>query len=415
MTPSAASELNVLGAASLNGKLDINYQPGAYAAHVYSILGAASITGGFSSVVQTGTPTAFVTALYNLADPHIQLVIEPVSAAQGYGAIETSTLDQAQSIASMVYDRQANAGCSGDMRAGFDASNGTTKTTSTSALDQDHSCDGTSFWGHVLARTDHTSASSVASAATGTNGGFIGGIDHRFAAGETLGLAVAYTSNRMTEGDAALASTGDSTFVSVYGGVVVDGLNLDAQAFYMGSNWSMKRTVAGYGVASSNPNGTTGGASLAVSYRLANTGLQPYARISYASFGRDSTTEYGPQIGPLALATASRTTDSTRAELGVKWSASYVQSNGLVLSPEVRAGLEQDLSANDRALASSLALIPGTNFQSASTKPDQTAGVLSGTLKARVDGKLDFYSTLGGRFSGNQNEATVSIGGNYRF
>jgi autotransporter-associated beta strand protein len=415
VTPTAASELNVTGAASLNGKLTLNYQPGVYAAHIYPIVSAASITGGFSSVVQAGTPSGFVTALYNNPDPHVDLVIEPTSAAQGYGAIETSTLDEAQSIASMVYDRQESAGCSGDLHASLDASNGVTKTNSASNLDQGASCDGTSVWAHAFARAEQTSSSSMSSSASDSGGGFLAGLDHRFAGGGSLGIAVAYTSNRLTQGDAALASTGDSTFVSLYGGVVTHGFNINGQAFYMGSNWSMKRTVEGYGVASSNPNGTTGGASLGISYRLNDSGIEPYARVSYASFGRDSTTEFGPLVGPLALAVASRSTDSTRAEVGLKWSASYAMPSGVILSPELRAGLQQELSADDRTVAASLALIQGTNFVTSSTKPDQTSGVLSGSLKARMSDKLDFSATVGGRVSGNQTEGTLSIGGDYRF
>ena len=415
VTPTASSQLNVLGGASLNGKLAITYQPGTYAAHIYPIIAAASITGSFSSVVQAGTPSAFVTALYYNADPHVDLVIEPVSAAQGYGAIETATLDQAQSFSSLIYDRQGHTGCDGDLHANFDASNGVTKATSASGLDHGASCEGTSLWAHALAQADQTGSTSTTSSANGTSGGIIGGLDHRFAGGGSLGIAAAYTSNRLTQSGASLASTGDSTFVSLYGGVVEDGVKIDAQAFYMGSNWSMKRTVTGYGVASSNPNGTTGGASLSISYPLKASGLEPYARVSYANFNRDGTTELGPQIGPLALSMASSTTDSTRAEVGFKWSATYAMPSGGTISPELRAGLQQELSANDRNLVASLALIPGTNFTSASTKPDETAGVVSGSLKARIDSRLDFFATLGGRFSGDQSEGTLSIGGDYRF
>ena len=164
-----------------------------------------------------------------------------------------------------------------------------------------------------------------------------------------------------------------------------------------------------------NPNGSTGGASLAISYRVNDSGLEPYARVSYAHFNRDATTEVGPMIGPLSLGVGSGSTDSTRAELGLKWSANYAMPSGMTLSPELRAGLQQELSSEDRTVVARLALVPGTDFAASSTKPDQTAGVVSAALKARVSDRLDFSATVGGRFSGNQSEGTVSIGGDYRF
>ena len=416
VTPPQDSELNVGGLASLNGKLAINYQPGVYTAHIYPIFAAGTITGGFSSVIQSGAPSSFVTALYNIPDPHILLVVEPYSAAQGYGQIETSSLDEAQSMASMIYDRQGSAGCAGDIRAHLEAGNGEMKATSTSGLDQGQSCEGGGVWARALARGANTNSSSIASSASDSSGGILVGVDHRFAGGQTVGAAAAYTSNRLTQSGAGLSSTGDATFVSVYGGVVADGFNIGGQAFYMGSHWSMKRSVAGYGVAASDPNGSTGGAAIDISYPLKDTGFEPYARVSYANFNRQATVETGPLISALALSVASRSTASTQAEIGFKWAATYAQRDGLVLSPELRAGLQQDLSSSSRTIAANLVLIPvGTNFLSSSTKPDQTSAVVSGALKARIDSRLDFYTALSGRISGNQSEGTISLGGSYRF
>jgi hypothetical protein len=113
---------------------------------------------------------------------------------------------------------------------------------------------------------------------------------------------------------------------------------------------------------------------------------------------------------------ASGAANSTQAEIGFKWAATYKQPDGMVLSPQLRAGLQQDLSANSRTIAANLALVPvGTNFLSSSTKPDQTSAVASGALKARIDTRLDFFAAVSGRFSGNQSEGTISIGGAYRF
>ena len=415
VTPTAASELNVLGVAALNGKLALNYQPGTYAAHIYPIVAAATITGGFTSKTESGKPANVVTALYNDPDPHVLLVVEPTSAGQGYGAIETASLGQAQSLASLVSNRQDSAGCSGDNRAQLDAGNGETRTKTTSALDQASSCDGAGVWSQVLARGSHTSATAFASSANDTSGGFIAGVDRRFLGGQSVGLAVAYTDNRLSESGAGLSSTGNAWFVSAYGGVKVGDVALDGQAFYMGSQWAMKRSVAGYGVASSSPYGGTGGASVKVSYAVPSTGFEPYARVSFASFERRSTIETGPAIGPLALGVESGSATSTLAEAGVKWGATYSQPNGMVIRPSLQLGVQQDLSNNDRTAAARLVLIPGTDFASPAAKPDQTAVALSGVLKAQMADRLDFYASVNSRFSGNQTEGAIAIGGAYRF
>ena len=413
VAPTAASQLNVLGVASLNGNLTLNYRPGPYSAHIYQIVAGATITGGFASVTENGKPTNLVTALYNDPDPHVDLVVEPYSSGEGYGAIETASLDQAQSMAAIISNRQDSAGCSGDMHARLDAGNGENSTRATNTLDQDQSCYGTAVWSQLLARGSHTSASALASAANETSGGIIAGADRRFGGGQSVGIAVAYADNHLTQ--TALSSTGSAWFVSLYGGVKAGDVSIDGQAFYMGSQWSMKRSVAGYGVASSSPNGGTSGASVQISYPVPAGGFKPYARVSYANFDRRSTVETGPAIGPLALGVSSGTTASTLAEVGVKWGAAYARPDGMIVRPELQAALQQDLSNSDRTVAARLVMIPGANFPSSAAKPDQTSVSLSGSLKAQIAHRFDLYTSVNGRFSGNQSEGSIAFGGAYLF
>ena len=152
-----------------------------------------------------------------------------------------------------------------------------------------------------------------------------------------------------------------------------------------------------------------------VSYPLQGTGFRPYARVSYATFDRRSTVETGPAIGPLALAVSSGSTASTLAEAGVKWGAAYTQPDGMVVAPELQLAVQQDLSTNDRTVASRLVLIPGTDFRSAAAKPDQTSVALSGTLKAQLTGKFDLFTSIRTRFSGNQSEGSIAVGGAIEF
>ena len=413
VSPTAASQLNVLGVASLNGNLTLNYRPGPYSAHVYQIVAGSTITGGFASLTENGKPSNVVTALFNDPDPHVDLVVEPYSSGEGYGAVETASLDQAQSMAAIISNRQDSAGCSGDMRARLNAGNGETHTSGANTLDQDSSCYGTAVWSQVLARGSHTSASALASAANETSGGIIVGADRRFGGGQSVGVAVAYADNHLTQ--TALSTTGAAWFVSLYGGVKAGDVAIDGQAFYMGSQWTMKRSVAGYGEASSSPNGATSGAAVQISYPAPGGGFKPYVRVSYASFDRRATTETGPAIGPLALGVSSSATTSTLAEVGVKWGAAYARPDGMIVRPELQVALQQDLSNNDRTVAARLVMIPGANFPSSAAKPDQTSVALSGALKAQIAHRFDLYTSVNGRFSGNQSEGAIAFGGAYQF
>ena len=87
----------------------------------------------------------------------------------------------------------------------------------------------------------------------------------------------------------------------------------------------------------------------------------------------------------------------------------------MVIRPSLQLGVQQDLSNNDRTAAARLVLIPGTDFASPAAKPDQTAVALSGVLKAQMADRLDFYASVNSRFSGNQTEGAIAIGGAYRF
>ena len=73
VSPTAASQLKVLGNASLAGNLALIYQPGVYSDASYDILNAAGITGTFGSV--TGqTPTGFTQSVtYSPTDVTLDL------------------------------------------------------------------------------------------------------------------------------------------------------------------------------------------------------------------------------------------------------------------------------------------------------------------------------------------------------
>ena len=403
VSPTAASLLDALGSVSLNGTLALTFDPGPYSAHIYAIVTGAPVSGTFSTVTASGESSGVIYGVYYAPGAtQANLVVEPKSVGQGFAAVNTASLDQAQSFAAMVSDRQDDAGCSSDKKAARDA-------------DKSATCDGVSAWAQVLGERGHTNGTGDISRIDDIDAGFIGGLDSRFGGYGSLGVAVAYADTAMTMDAAATKSTGHALFASVYGRMSAGGFMFDGEGFYMDSRWTQTRSIVGYGNATSHPNGTTGGVVIQVSYPMMDGTVKPYLKVSYADFNRDATTETGAAVGPLALAATAGSNSSTRTEVGVKLSATAVDSGGLAIRPELRLGLSQDLSSSSRDTQVRLALTPTTTFTSSAAKPDQTAGVLAGAMRVQLSDCLDVYADLRGRFSANQSEGSLTIGGRYEF
>jgi autotransporter-associated beta strand protein len=399
VSPTASSLLNSLGSASLNGTLALTFDSGSYGPHIYKFVAGSPVSGTFSSVTQSGLPSSFIEGVfYEPGNGGVDLVVQPKAAAQGIGAVSTATLDQAQFFAELVYDRQDEAGCKGDDRTV-----------------RSNDCLGASVWGHALARGSRTAGSGTVSAATEVDGGLIGGVDRRLSDGSSFGFAVAYSDGSLTENGAAIRSTQSTFFASFYGRKTAGGFQLDGQAFYADARWNQKRTVQGYGVATSHPNGLTAGAVAQIAYPTLGGRMTPYIKVSYANSNRASTTETGSGIGPLAISAVSGSISSTRAEVGFKLGETWRNSDGMTLRPELRMGLSDDLSSNGRDVQARLTLIPNSDFTSAAVRPNQVAGVVSGALRMSVNDRLDLYGDARARISRNQSEGSIGIGGAYKF
>ena len=266
----------------------------------------------------------------------------------------------------------------------------------------------------MVGRRAHTNGQGEIASADDTSGGVIGGLDTRFGAG-SIGVAVGYAENTLNMDSSATRDTGHSVFASIYGRMAGGGFVFDAQGFYMDSTWSQARIIPVYGVTNSHPNGKTGGGVVQIAYPMMDGKVKPYLKVSYADFQRDATTETTTNVGPLALDVASGSNSSTRAELGVKLSTTTTNADGMTVSPELRLGVSQDLSSNTRDVQARLALIPTTTFIASGVKPAQTSGVVAGAVRVTLTDRLDFYGDVRGRFSQNQSEGSLTVGGRYKF
>ena len=187
VSPTSASELNAAGAVTLNGKLALTFDPGVYSTHVYPIVSGASVSGTFSSVTAGGSiPADGLVYGLTYGGKQTDLVLESTSGAQIYGGVDTATLDQAQGFASLVEDRFGDAGCA----------DGSTERTDS----RQRGCDGLGAWAQAMATTDSVGGSAASFGFTDTGGGAMGGLDRRWANGDTVGAAFGYRAERPVDG-----------------------------------------------------------------------------------------------------------------------------------------------------------------------------------------------------------------------
>jgi fibronectin-binding autotransporter adhesin len=212
VSPTAASELNVKGSATLNGTLAINYDPGTYSAKSYSLVTASSLAGTFANVSSTGTsylgtlvPTLFYGAsavdlvLANVADA-APLMIAPKDTSI-YTAVGTSAILGAQAEASVMLDRLGRA---------------------TSATPAQPS-------GWITA----TGSQTVVGGTSGEPGfqvgryGFLAGLDEK-RGDYTVGVAAGYGHADINEQNTGDSGTTDTLRAALYGARSVGSVNLAA-------------------------------------------------------------------------------------------------------------------------------------------------------------------------------------------
>ena len=395
VTPTASSQLIVLGAANLGGTLALNFDAGSYGPHAYRIITAGSVSGTFANVVKTGAPAGQVYGVGYEANG-VELVDEAASSANVYGEVTKATLDRAQSFASMVEDSFGGAVCASGANA-----------------PHTDDCNGVRAWAKVIGSSDHVDATSGGLAVTNKGAGALGGIEKGWAGGLTLGVALGYTENDLNIAAAPASASGRSYYASLYARLASGPLQLDGQGFWMKTDWPLRRTIAGIGTADSSPDGDTEGLLVQASTPLGTSGLRPYVRFTYAHFGRDATTETG--VGMLGFQVDAGGADAAVGEAGLIYQPTSAQMGSARVFPTLRLGIQQDFSGRSIPISASLAGVAGTDFTTAYVKPGRTTGVADAAIKAQLTSSFDLTADVRGRAGGGQSEGAASIGGVIHF
>ena len=398
LNPNASSGLKSLGPVALAGRLALTFDEGAYSSRIYEILAGAPVTGAFSTVSAVGVPLGFAYGLfYRPNHNEVDVVMEETSTTEIYGAATSVTLSRAQDMASLVENRFKDILCA---RRSLD-------------LSKSANCRGDGLWMQALNSRIQSNTTIEGFSYSNVSSGLLGGFDHYWRNGITTGVAFGYEHDRTHMAAATSNASGMSYFGDVYVRWATARVLVDAQAFLMHTDWSVGRSVAGFGSAFSKPSGDTGGALVQVMLPIRNSDFSPYARFTYARFDQPNTVETG--LGALDFRVMARSTASAVAEAGVFISHRYRALNWGYAQPSFRIGVQDELAARYRAVEVNLNDSVGQAISQSSAKSPNMMGVVNFSMKLQCGQYVELNGALLGRFSENFTDASANIGGVVRF
>ncbi|HSM95991.1 MAG TPA: autotransporter domain-containing protein [Rhizomicrobium sp.] len=394
VSPTQASQLKSLGAANLDGTLALTFDAGTYNAAIYQIVTGAPVSGTFSTVTASGSPDQVYALLYPSNHTEVDLVTESKANAQVYGGVSAATLDQAQSLVKTVEGRLNDC-----TDVGPDGSVST--------------CRSVGVWVKGLASSDHLDNRGGYFGLRNTTTGFVGGIDTSWADASSLGVAFSYSHDSLNMSAASAKASGPTYYAALYGRLVAGETWFDGQAFYLHNDWTVRRSLPGYGTASSSPGGDTEGALLQISTGIGIPDLRPYLQGAYAQFHRPAVVETG--VGPLDYSVSSDNSNRGYVEAGLRFAHSYVLEDGDVIRPAVQFGLQGNFGDMKQAVTASLNGLAGTGFAINAARMDSMAGVVDASVVLALSSSFDLTGELQGRVGNGHTEGMALLGGAFKF
>ncbi len=428
VSPNAASQLKVLGNASLDGNLFLVYQPGVYSDASYDIVNAASITGTFDTV--TGrTPAGFTQSVtYSPTDVTLDL-------AGGSPIIVTPTNDTiftALSTAALLAAQQANGALlthMGELHLGTGSPNVQTALASanptqvafTGTADQladllpqiPQAVGQMGGWFKAIGSFASLDGSITTPGFDTQAGGFLTGFDKAISANFTAGIAAGYLHTNLSEAGGASGSI-DTPRLAVYGSYTLGNFAIDATAGYAYDFINSSRPFATLGqTASSSYNGQEANAALQVSTRANFAGItfMPAAGLAFVHVAQNGVGESGAP--GFNLSVNGNSANSLRPFVGLTAAKSYTTDGGTVITPEA------DIAYSYETLATtppSLIQVGGGSFTVPGLMPSRSQLTIGGGVTAQLTDTLAFeaaYHIIPP--TGNLLSQTISIGLDYRF
>ena len=398
VSPTAASQLNVAGGATLGGTLAITYDPGTYSAKTYTLMSANSVAGTFSTTTSTGTSnlgtltpsvsytgTAVDLTLNAASTPSDPVVVAPTGTSI-YTALGTSAILGAQAQGAALLDQMQHASAA------------------TAATP--------SGW---------INATGVQTKVGSTNGepgfqanryGFLAGLDQKLG-DYTVGVAAGYDHTDIDESDTGDSGTTDTLRAALYGSRFVGPVNLAATAGVGLDFLSQKRPFGSEGTAQGDHMGQEanvgGQASLPMTF--GSVTLTPRLGLRYAYFHANGFGESG--AGGEDLNVGTDNVHSLQPYVGVTLDKAF----GDALKPttvQLRVGYARELLDANRTM--NVTAQDGTVFAAPGTTLPRgylTAGAgLTMQLMKSLDVSLN-YDTVFNTTHASVQQGSLHVG--YRF
>lgn len=265
-----------------------------------------------------------------------------------------------------------------------------------------------SFGGQALASGDSATGATATRASTF---GVAAGVDYRVSPESLVGFALAGGGTRWSVDNNLGGGKSDVFQLGLYGRHDFGASYVAAAASYALNTMSTDRTVtvSGTDMLTASFNAHNIGGRLEVGHSFATrspVGVTPYAALQTQALYLPAYAETSTSgSGTFALAYASRTATSTRAELGARFDTRQLTATGDV-NLFVRAAWAHDWNS-DPSVTASFQTLPGTSFTvNGAARPDNLALLSTGaeiavasnvTLFAKFDGEFaDGYQSYAG-------------------
>jgi hypothetical protein len=396
VTPTAASQLHVLGNATLNGSLRVTIDPGVYGTNVYNIVTVdGTMTGQFSSITTSSGASGAIAAVTQNAHGY-QVVTEVVSGANATAPVvnghlvSANRLNTEQFVASLYDVIAANAPNHG-------------------AVQQAELAHNVYAWLSPFGRMSSISRDHVG---YHTNAeGVTGGIELRTADNTTLGIAASYAHENLKAKGASNAHS-NTIDLAVYGGINLQYVRVDGVAFYNTYDAAMARNFGSNGVARSAPSGYAYGGSLQVSKSLFHGLVTPYMRGMYSRQHLASAIETGATV--LDLKFNAINANTFVGDVGFRIDPLYRKPE-CKTKLDITVAIEHDFSKLGETVTGEFPIGSGQAWNT--FWKGNSENTLVGTLNVvhPVTDNIELFGRVDGRVSLFQTASEISVGGRYRF
>lgn len=404
VSPTAASQLKVGGTATLGGTLSLLYGPGTYTSKTYTLVSANALAGAFAAVVgnpPTGLTQSITQVSLNVVGKGTVsrfgfgsasvVVVAPTNATL-FGAVDSAVLREGQRVNGMLLDRLSHPCFSPDEQACVQPNR--------------------NAWILANGTDTHIDGNNGAPDARDQRYGFLAGADRQWKKGWTVGLAVGYSHDDVTQSSAK--GKLDTLRLAAYAGKRLGSVNIAGTLGYAYDFLSTTRSFGPFGNTKGSGHGQefNAGVQASLPWTVGPVVLTPHVGLRYAHLQGLALNETGPTSQNLGV--DSQTLNSLQPYVGVTLDYPFHTSGERSGSFQARVGYAYETQSMNRNVAVTAA--DGTGFVVPGTTDSRgmvTTGVGVTLPIGKTANAYVRYDAL--LHTGNVSAQSVQAGVNYRF